>query len=561
LKRLKEANKKEKWIWIIFISIIFLITTIFLYRSYAIYQNVQELNLIKGNVPNYMANYDAKITLMIDGVEANSFPSRDSGKVFQSATCDRGAKGVWDYEHWAPLVLNATEARTKCKYQFVSQYSESILNGTDPVLSEGLIPVIIDENGIVKKASLESEWYRYENQVWANAVLLEDEKVIYQNNEVIPEENIESYFVWIPRYKYKIFNEGNYEEVTSIEKREQAIEIEFENKDQAVSQGSRVGEWLTHPAFTSFNTNGMWVGKFETGYKGATKREEAEINGGFSSKVIIKPNVYSWRGISVSDAFIASYDYQRSMDSHLIKNTEWGAAAYLSHSEYGSLSKVRVNNNSSYLTGYAAVNEPTCGNTGVNEECHIFESTAPGVDGTHTINYKNRQSVVGSTTRNYSGVYDMSGGVWEYVMGVMVDRSGNPVSGRSDQYNSGFIGTLTYPNDGINKTKTTWTVSDGGIPFPEEKYFDKYAYADDYYHYNRRILGDGTGEMGPIGKITSGSPLSSWHSNTIWFVEALWPWFIRGADFPHGVEAGVFASERNSGFMYGYIGFRIVLMI
>ena len=28
--------------------------------------------------------------------------------------------------------------------------------------------------------------------------------------EIIPESNIESYFVWIPRYRYKIFNNGNY---------------------------------------------------------------------------------------------------------------------------------------------------------------------------------------------------------------------------------------------------------------------------------------------------------------------------------------------------------------
>jgi len=274
--------------------------------------------------------------------------------------------------------------------------------------------------------------------------------------------------------------------------------------------------------------------------------------------------VYSWRGISVSDAFIASYDYQRSMDSHLIKNTEWGAAAYLSHSEYGSLSKVRVNNNSSYLTGYAAVNEPTCGNTGVNEECHIFESTAPGVDGTHTINYKNRQSVVGSTTRNYSGVYDMSGGVWEYVMGVMVDRSGNPVSGRSDQYNSGFIGTLTYPNDGINKTKTTWTVSDGGIPFPSEKYYDTYAYSIDALHFERRIFGDATGEMGPFANVVYSSQtrqLGSWYNDEAWFVSHGYPWFVRGNDLMLGNGTGIFAFNYANGQANTRVGFRIVLSI
>ena len=562
LNRFQELDKKKRSILIIGISVVLLIAIVLVYRSYAIYQEKQEFDVIKGSVPEYMSDYDVKLSLMIDGVESKSFPTRDSGKVFLRAECDKGATGVWDYEHWAPLVLNTTETRTKCKYQFVSKYFDSTLNGADPVLSERLIPVIIDNNGEVKKADLGSEWYNYQEKTWANAVILEDESVVYQNNEVIPESNIESYFVWIPRYRYKIFNEGNYEGLTSVEKKEQMIEIEFENKDKVVSNGNRVGEWLTHPAFTSFNTNGMWVGKFETGYQGAKSTQEAEINGAYSSKVVIKPNVYSWRKIQVSHAFIASYDYQRDLDSHMMKNTEWGAVAYLSHSKYGSQTSVRINNNISYLTGYAAIKEPTCGSTGVNEECNKYESTNPGLDGSYTINYQNPLSVVASTTGNYSGVYDMSGGSWEYVMGVMMDRSGNFVSGRNDQYNSGFIGTLTHPSDGINKTKTFWTREDGGISIPEEKYYDKYVYADDYRHFNRRILGDATGEMGPIGTMTLGTrsrQIGSWYSNAMWFLEASWPWMMRGADFPHGMEAGIFALERNSGFIYSYAGFRIVL--
>jgi len=121
-------------------------------------------------------------------------------------------------------------------------YREEILNGADPVLKEGLIPVTIDSSGVVRKADTGEEWYSYQEKTWANAVILEDESVVYQNKEEIPESNIESYFVWIPRYKYKIFNEGNYEGLTSVEKREQTIEIEFESKDKLSSNGSHVGE-------------------------------------------------------------------------------------------------------------------------------------------------------------------------------------------------------------------------------------------------------------------------------------------------------------------------------
>ena len=98
----------------------------------------------------------------------------------------------------------------------VNTYKEAILNGTDPVLKDNLIPVQISNNGTVTKANISNEWYSYQNKEWANAVILKDESVTYKNGETIPESNIESYFVWIPKYKYKIFDEGNYTALTSI---------------------------------------------------------------------------------------------------------------------------------------------------------------------------------------------------------------------------------------------------------------------------------------------------------------------------------------------------------
>ena len=76
--------------------------------------------------------------------------------------------------------------------------------------------------------------------------------------------------MWIPRYRYKLFHANQADGITtklssSIAK---SIEIEFESRDKASSKGSKDGEWLTHPAFTNFDVNGIWVGKFETGYKG-----------------------------------------------------------------------------------------------------------------------------------------------------------------------------------------------------------------------------------------------------------------------------------------------------
>ena len=566
LEKFKEKNKKQKAIYIGICISILLLTVVIVIRSFALYEEKKEFDVIKGQVPDQ--NYDVMFSFFLTDKEGNkkSIENIPEGKDYEvSLECNNGATGIWDYENWGPLITNLKNMRTKCKVNFVSKYRDSLLNGTDPVLSEGLIPVKISENGVVTKANVGESWYNYSNKEWANAVILSDETKLYQNGEVIPEDNIESYFVWIPRYRYKIFNDGSYEELTNVEEKVQTIEIEFETKDTTPSTGSNVGEWLTHPAFTSFESNGMWVGKFETGYKEATTTIEAEQNIVDVNQVQIKPNVYSWRNIQIANAHLNSYNYKREFDSHMMKNTEWGAVAYLSHSVYGLQAKVRINNNGSYITGYAARNEPTCGHTVTNESCNIQENTSLGVDGENTYNYLNNLSDLASTTGNKTGIYDMSGGSWEYVMGVMLDQSGTPASGRNDKSNSNFIGTLTYPKDGNDPSKTSWTEADGGIAYPESKYYDTYAFSTSQINYNRRILGDATGEMGPFDNVTYGTQtrqIGSWYKDEAWFVQFADPWFRRGGAYSYGIGSGVFSFIHSYLVGDGYgVSFRIVLAV
>ena len=419
-------------------------------------------------------------------------------------------------------------------------YTESILNGTDPVLKDNLVPVTIDTDGTVKKANIYTEWYNYENKEWANAVVLKDESKTYSENEVIPETAIESYFVWIPRYKYQIFDTGSYTSLTTKTTKEQLINVVFENKDTVPSNGTTKDSWLTHPAFTSFNSNGFWVGKFETGYDGATTTAEAQVNSVDTSKIIIKPNVYSWRNITVGNAFKNSYDYKRDLDSHMMKNTEWGAVAYLQHSTYGSQASVRINNNTAYITGYAGTEEPIKGyNGGTSTDGNRFESTALGIDGTYTINYLNTNSGVASTTGNKSGIYDMSGGAWEYVMG---HTTGATTTGGS----SGI--TSLYPNFFTDSTYT--------------RYWDKYTSTTNA-QYNNRILGDATGEMGPFGNEqdpdNNSRSKSSWYGDYAFFVLATYSWHIRGGDYNSGTSTGIFSFNRNSGGVYSHDSYRIIL--
>ena len=468
-----------------------------------------------------------------------SFPKKNSGYSVESVSCTN-ADGSFNNSSWKLEVTNISGVTATCTLTFTDTYRETLLNGTDPVITDKLIPVVISDTGVVTKADTSKEWYSYENKKWANSVILKDESVTYQDGETIQESNIESYFVWIPRYKYKIFNTGSYTGLTTISNSTQTIEVVFENKDTTPSNGTTVGSYLTHPAFTSLDVNGIWVGKFETGYDGATSTAGAQVNSVDTSKIIIKPNVYSWRNITTGNMFKNSYDYKRDLDSHMMKNTEWGSVAYLQHSQYGSQVNIRINNNSAFITGYAGKEEPTVGyNIGTSIAGNRVESTDLGKDGTYTVNYLNTNSTVASTTNNYSGIYDMSGGAWEYVMGY---TTGATTVGGS----SGITGL--YPNFFGNSSYS--------------KYWDKYT-AEVNTNYNNRILGDAIGEMGPFGSEKdpdgNANAKSSWYKDYAYFVDSVHPWFVRGGRWCYGAAAGAFAFSYGIGATSTGLSFRIVL--
>ncbi len=456
----------------------------------------------------------------------------------------------------------ATQIRVVGQQENAVVYTEPILNGADPVLKEKLIPVTIDDDGTVKKADITEKWYSYEEKQWANAVILKNESKNYKNGETIPEEEIESYFVWIPKYSYQLWDLGNYDSVTELnEKQVHEIPIKFGTRDTmdeiegecttpmndertqglaGASGNCKVGDYMTHPAFISFQANGLWVGKFETGYDGAGSTSEAQQNESDSSKIIIKPNVYSWRNITVGNAFETSYNYQRELDSHMMKNTEWGAVAYLQHSKYGSKESVRVNNNSAYITGYAATEEPT---KGYNKEVSIPENRVEGTelnqDGDYTKRYNSETGYKAATTGNISGVYDMSGGAWEYVMGYT--NQATKLGG-----DSGI--QVLYPKFFESKE---W-----------QKYYDSYE-STISIQYNNRILGDATGEMGPFGEELDLDNYTryrnSWYKDYAFFVQSSDSWFNRGGIWTAGSTAGVFAFDNPNGKASSYYSFRIVL--
>lgn len=190
-----------------------------------------------------------------------------------------------------------------------------------PEISEGMIPVKWDGSQWVK-ANLKEKWYDYDAKEWANVVLVTQEKRdIYEQAEygtVIIESDVLAYLVWIPRYRYKLFNV----EFAYILPRE--IEIEFENKSTVKSTGSSNGEWLTHPAFTfgEKELNGFWVGKFKMGGNAETPVMKA------NETMIKYMNVSTMFNIAKKFNNSETYGLTNAVDAHLMKNMEWGAIAY-----------------------------------------------------------------------------------------------------------------------------------------------------------------------------------------------------------------------------------------
>ena len=369
-----------------------------------------------------------------------------------------------------------------------------------PVLAEGMIPITYDGTNWVKadQYGAYNNWYDYGNQKWANAVMVTSSKRdTYMNADVgttIPENDILAYYVWIPRYKYKLFN-ASYASGTSA----QVIDVVFENGTSTTGnvtctyasngaetcQNKANGNWYTHPAFTMINASGnktelkgIWVGKFET--TGSTSTPT--IKPGVSSLVnITVANMYNTGKLFRSTNYL-SINGANETDTHMIKNIEWGAVAYLKQSKYGLGVTDIVSSSNSNGVIY------TGGGSGTSYKTNTGQST----------------------TGNITGVYDMSGGADEYVMGNYNKQTGS----------SGL------------------TIS--SIPI---EHIDIYSGTNVSYSH----LGDAMGET------------ARWYSDCV--DNSHRSWFARGLKTGPGGHAGVFSFGTYTGEANNYYGFRVVLSV
>ena len=144
--------------------------------------------------------------------------------------------------------------------------------------------------------------------------------------------------------------------------------------------------------------------------------------------------------ISISDAYNISraltengniYGLSSSTDSHLMKNSEWGAVAYLSHSKYGTngvepyVNNINLNNSTQSVYAVTGV---TTGTTNAGAKTTTIEKINGATgntanDGIYTWDQIEGQKA--STTLNMYGVYDFSGGIWERTAGYIANGNGN----------------------------------------------------------------------------------------------------------------------------------------
>ncbi len=431
-----------------------------------------------------------------------------------------------------------------------------------PDLVQGLIPVKYDEssNTWVKadNTNENNSWYDYDNKLWANAVLVsETNRNTYLTAETgteIPMNEILAFYVWIPRYKYKVWNiskQAGAESTYAYNAYTEGIDIVFEvgtgstgtinceynyNVDSAnggvdlstataeTCTGSN-GDYYTHPAFTFGSTElrGFWISKFEVSSSNTT----ALYGGGNTTNLTIRtlPNVTSWRNNTISNFNTVIQNMQTSnniyglstsrtnTDSHMITNMEWGAVAYLTNSKFGRCTdgvcaEVTINNCNTYVTGIGA------------DSVSASNSVSPCTNSNNK--YNGIKGVFASTTGNVSGIYDMSGGTNEYVMGSISSASGSYTFYPS---NSGFT--------------SDWYTTNTA------KYLTTYAYGTsdtNLMAYNRGRLGDATSEI-----ILSSGGTGGWYSDYAHNISSNNQWLNRGGFYGNTTEAGIFRYGGSNG--------------
>ncbi|MBQ7141076.1 MAG: hypothetical protein IJO32_06205 [Bacilli bacterium] len=527
----------------------------------------------EGCANNLISRENIKINMSGSKSISTSLLSSVTDNVLDSGVLIAGETRTYELRLWisdtAPNDVITQHFHGKLELQS-EQVMPSLAN--EPVLADGMIPVVYnDTDDVWEVANTTTTWYDYNTQMWANAVTVSD--ATYRTAEAgtpIPMDVINSMWVWIPRFKYRIPSSiGSDSNVTSPPQ----IDVVFESgtdttgvsetvyRNGITSDGTNTN-YYTHPAFRNIDNieydstttsrgawdaeiTGFWVGKFETSIDGSVATDSSSTC--YSSKSdtncntsnltpIIKPDVESLNYQNVSNQFLTSLKFangtmdtttgevtfstnsnniyglnttSNTVDTHMMKNTEWGAVAILSQSQYGKMGNKKytgtnkeIYKNNSYnstndeiYTGRSSGVPPTSGSTTYgtysynNKTCTTTDPICTGEE----VQYAGTGA---STTGTIYGIYDMSGGTFEYTMGNWAETS----------------------------------KSSGFTTFPTEKYYDLYQGTNESTTTKEKvILGDSIYES------------MKWYSDYNYFVYVSSPWASLGGSYNASYPAGIFS--------------------
>ena len=483
--------------------------------------------------------------------------------------------------------------------EIVKQDAEGIWDGkvNKPDLMSGMSAIKFTEptdstEGKDEKVSDSSknDWYNYSEKKWANAKTTNDG----------------SMWVWIPRYAYKINKSNQTFDVVFLvgttdnyyDKDGKLQTAKRQTSETDIPDATK--DYVVHPAFTNESNigyvnggwkkelTGIWVSKFEAGYAGGNnKAEQKDSNVNYSQSTswvwsgeagtssdssqparnfyevygskttaIKYPTfqglTYSMNYINHSDAFSISRALtddnniyklsNKETDSHLIKNSEWGAVSYLGQSQYGlNGTNIRINNltlNNSKatiyaVTGYAAKT--------LQDGDTKLEDARPVSSTEKVYKWTEKEGQTASCTGTIYGIYDMSGGAWERTAAIV--NNGNE--------NLNIYGKAIM--NALNNGKSTEYVT--VYPKGETSGQSLDDASKSNYIANTKIYGDAIRETS-----TTGLGQTSWYSDYSYFAGLYSPFFSRGGACWDRSGAGLFCFARSDGNSRYANGFRSVLV-
>ena len=347
--------------------------------------------------------------------------------------------------------------------------------------------------------------------------------------------NILGWWVYIPRYSYKVLRK----EMGDHYAEEQNFEIVFEtNKDVAKEPAAcnssnsnkyyqdcvrnQYGDagiaypgnneslknktvWATHPAFTwqytseangltkTVERNGFWVGKFETTgtTSNPTVKPNQQSNVG-NSRMDVDGFYDMAKSVGKEDAYNVGTGYTLysqpaqnghnllSTSSHMMKNSEWGAVAYLSASKYGAgAGNVKVNM-AQHKYDWQGINYDADGDDAEAGVTGCGPYDANGYGGTYYDSTLLNKTTIESTTACSKSVPDRS---WTGSIGQLASTTNNVygvydmAGGASDRVAALYTGA----NDNLLSDDVSWSFKVA----PTVPYIDSYS-SDDGFEYDSR---------------------------------------------------------------------------